>query len=389
MSRGDRTAFQARAQHVVSSADLLRGFGATQQQPIDIDSYMVTENLNFDAIDLASPPVTSEAQAQPGITITETRFPPDRAPHVQSPQSFAHGLALLEAADPSRKRTISTATARAIDTDRAPKTQKTSPSRRESLSQPGGRSLSTNNTSVTSLTSTPSQTPEWSEFIRDPGSMDSDRAHTTENVVFTNAPFSPTHNARSTTQPYTPSPLARNGMRPSRSSSYSSHHPSLSSYGLEYPIKAESSQSSAVPSRPISPETTFFTESEAEIDWEHDTLDRSLSRRSSRGVLTDSSPSRPTRSTSMTFNPDLPSVSNLVPANLKGEMNRIFDVYLQSICSNRTCSVLHSRSWALVEYTRMQWTQRIQKENLYIRPSWRKHIFIQYKGWMIDCCSSL
>jgi hypothetical protein len=327
MARGDKITFQSRAQNVVSSADLLRGFG-TNHHYTSIDSTdpsFGAESLNFDAMNLA-PQSGSMVPPEVSLSPSESRFTSASVEHsnapFQNPQLFAHGLALLDVADPSRKRTISTATARATETDRAHKTQKTTLSRRESISNSGPH-LSNHSPSEYLQGHSKSQSTPWFDFIQDPGFSERDNTSVIEGNHLNKSHISP---ARHASAIYTPSSLARNGVRQSRSSSYSSAHPSLSSFGLDQNVKAESSQSSVVPSRPHSPES-FFTESETDIDWE-----ASPSRRNSRGVHTDSSPSRPAHRP--VFSAEMPNASNLVPPALKAEMDRVFDIYLQGICSN-------------------------------------------------------
>lgn len=356
MVRGDRTAFQSRTQNVVSSADLLRGFGANHHYTsIDgAEPSFGAESLNFDAINLApqsGPMVSPEVSLSP----SEPRFASTSVEHsnaiFQNPQSFAHGLALLDVADPSRKRTISTATARAAEPDRAPKTQKTTPSRRESVSNSGPHQLNHSPSEYPQGQSKSQPTP-WFDLIQDRGFSERDNM----SVIDGSHLKASSSHARQASVIYTPSSLARNGVRQSRSSSYSSAHPSLSSFGLDHNVKTGSSQSSVVPSRPHSPES-FFTESETDIDWE-----TSPSRRNSRGVHTDSSPSRPTHQP--IFNAEIPNASNLVSPPLKADMDRVFDIYLQGICSN--CKNHHLFLRVLAHAG--QWKLRTQKESLFIKP---------------------
>lgn len=331
MARGDRLGFQSRTQNVVSSAELLRGFGANHHYPAEpADPAFATEVLNFDAINLVSQS-SSLLSANPHVPPSESSFVPIQSTEhvraVQNSQSFAHGLALLEATDPSRKRTISTATARAIETDRAPKTQKTSPSQPESMDQQAASNVSYN---INGTDLIQSRSP-WFEFAQEPSFFETELA--SFDGGNNGQPHPPLHTRTSLTG-YIPSPLARNGFRQSRSSSYSSAHPSLSSFGLDQPMKAESSQSSAVPSRPHSPES-FFTESDADVDW-----DASPSRRNSHSIhpeRTEESPSRPSHRSMPSA--DIPNISNLVPLHLKAEMDKIFDAYLQAVCSD--CMLIH------------------------------------------------
>lgn len=329
MTRGDRVAFQSRAQNVVSSADLLRGFGTNHHYASmdGADPSFGAESLNFDAMNLA-PQSGSMVSAEVSLSPSEPRFTSAPVEHsntlFQNPQSFAHGLALLDVADPSRKRTISTATARATETDRAPKTQKTTPSRRESVSNQGPH-IPSHSPSEYPQGHNKSEPAPWFDFSQDPGFSERDNTSAIDGSHLNTSHISPPH-ARHASAIYTPSPLSRNGVRQSRSSSYSSAHPSLSSFGLDHNVKTESSQSSVVPSRPHSPES-FFTESETDIDWE-----TSPSRRNSRGMHTDSSPSRPTHQP--VFNAEIPNASNLVTPALKAEMDRVFDIYLQGVCFN-------------------------------------------------------
>lgn len=329
MACGDRVTFQSRAQNVVSSADLLRGFGTNHHYPSieGTDPSFGAESLNFDAMNLA-PQSGSILSPDVSLSPSEPRFTSTSAEHshapFQNPQLFAHGLALLDVTDPSRKRTISTATARATETDRAPKTQKTTLSRRESVSNSGPHP-SNHTPHEFSHGHSKSQPTPWFNFMQDHGFPECDSPSAIDGTHLSKPHIPPLH-VRHASATYTPSSLARNGVRQSRSSSYSSAHPSLSSFGLDHNVKAESSQSSVVPSRPHSPES-FFTESETDIDWE-----TSPSRRNSRGVHTDSSPSRPAHRP--IFNAEMPSASNLVPSALKADMDRVFDIYLQAICSN-------------------------------------------------------
>jgi hypothetical protein len=160
--------------------------------------------------------------------------------------------------------------------------------------------------------------------------------------------------AHLTSFPFTPSRLSRHmSSRQSRSSSYSSVYPTNGSFGVTPDLKAESSQSSVIPSRPHSPDD-FLTESDADAEWDYP-----RSRRGSQSARTDVSPSRPRRPTMSgeTLNP-----SNLVSLETKAEMDRIFDIYLQQTCSDRQCCFVILRTSLLIP-GRLQLRQQTLKAN--------------------------
>lgn len=299
MARGDKASFHDRTQHVLSSADLLRGAGAASNQHytqlqqhlpmMDHNELLATDGLNFDAIDLSAPhnpqsqsqtpaPLLPSAEIQLpqgsgssglGINVSDasgagpslSRYsshdhlssPSHRNPNQsqgQTPHSFAYGLAVLnqlDAAD-SRKRTISTATARATETDRAAKTQKTgaesqSQSRRESVSSTGVTPLSRQhsssgingmvgnigmgvgmtgvvspsefmhahiqNVNAASATSSGQQPTDWMEYLREPPPPQGENTNMSADV-FSTPPSSSQIHPQSQQQQQTQQPLSQN-----------------------------------------------------------------------------------------------------------------------------------------------------------------------------------
>ncbi|KAF8308110.1 hypothetical protein DL93DRAFT_1962949 [Clavulina sp. PMI_390] len=460
IARGDRAGFQSKTQHVVSSADLLRGFGTPggpqYPPPIHVHHHhpagiasepsssagFNTEGLNFDTLNIVNSHPSLLLSDAMGRTPSDPMFPTppsliepsssasSQIPHphhsqahlthpIHSIQSFAHGLALLDASDPSRKRTISTATARAVEPDKAPKAQKlttstSSPSKSQSPPQqllPTSAALSAADGFLQQqqqLTGPLSgnHIGSWLEFSQSqsqvpthgqpPTFFESELAAFDGGLqpsplpqvgVSPNTSSHPSHPPSSfraappQPQPgpaYTPSPLARGGFRQSRSSSYSSVHPSLSSFGIEreHPLNRDrtestSQASSVIPSRPHTPESTSFyldTDREVESEMEMDDApygfghgpggsmewDMSPSRRSGRPSRSNShkaraavgsvemSPTRDKGERELRERPshrsmpsiEASSVINLVPPPMKNEMDRVFEIYLQGVCSD-------------------------------------------------------
>lgn len=402
MSRGDRHEMLSRTASIGSSTDILRSFTFHAQQ--DPSSYM-TDSLNLDAMNLAAAAPHSTVVLPPDLSspppdqrFTSMVTDPAGLPAQQTPQSFAHGLALLDASDPSRKRTISTATARAIETNRATKTQKLSSSQGDenhpSRSAASGVPLYSGSSGdavapqpqPSALRNSWIDPSQEAHFFEDEfasfehgtnGGAASAGGETTSiaaaaggNVphalppTTSSLPRSRTslshigghvggggQSASAATSP--PRPRARSGVRQSRSSSYSSlsAHPSLSSFGLdlEHPLKAESSQSSVVPSRPHTPESFFTgTESDADFDWDGGPMSRRNSHSATHqqgfgDERMDASPSRrpSVGRTAMSAEKEAAStLSNLVPPDLKAEMDRVFDLYLQHVCSDCEFAVI-------------------------------------------------
>ena len=299
------------------------------------DSPVTSAAVN-ECISSASP---ESALGSPPLNSTDN---PDK--DIQYAQAFRYGLSLLDIADPSRKRTISTATARASENDRAPKTQRRSqPKGDPGLSRKSSQT-SAEHTSPTKASHSHVPVPSSGSHAYEPSNF---AQHPWPDTPFGSnaavADVSPENHAairsfghvslRSVPFTHLSSPLAiQHGVRQSRSSSYSSTHPSNSSFAFDTNVVGDSSQSSAPYSRAPSPDSYL---SESELEAESEQLN---SGRNGHGIHNDPN-FRPSRRTAA--GGEVINTSNFVPPDLKSQMDVVFGRYLQRICSNCACLVHH------------------------------------------------